>query len=143
MYFTFGGCSTLFHLMVRNPILVLVLGLAGFTSWVQSSPNPGDAHGTASYLASVQANLSRAHPELVAEIPNAAKEFEASRLEANITEEQVKHVLGFTDACTDVCVQDIMKNVERRKEAAWLFFLDERLHADAARGHPQFIPPRR
>lgn len=121
MYGMFGGCTTLFHLAVRYPVLVLFLGLGGLAHQVQS-PGPGDRAGSEAVLAGMNDGFVAAHPEL----PEQARTLKANFDKTGFTptEDQVGQVLRHTDACTDTSVKDVLSDPDKRWEAAWLFYLD-------------------
>ncbi len=121
MYGMLGGCTTLFHLAVRYPLIVLSLSLAGFVSQVPSNPGVGDRMGTEAFLAQTQQSIISSHPGLPTESSLKVR-FDA--LSPVLTEDQVRQVLKFTDACTDVSVKDVLSNPDERRDAAWLFYLD-------------------
>lgn len=117
-----GGCTTLFHLAVKFPLIVAILGLAGFASQVPEKMGPGDRYGTASYLADIEKKLAADHPELAREYQELRAEFE--RINPQPSEGMVRQVLAHTDACTDVSGQDVLSDPDERREAAWLYYLN-------------------
>ncbi len=130
-----GACSSLFHVAYRNPILVAVLGVAGFSGMLSSSPEPGDTPGAKGILNARTGQILKQHPELAMKLVDIKGDFERSypTIKDDEIETEVKRVLSVTDACTDINVRDVMANPERRKEAAWVYYLDslyERDHPD-------------
>jgi hypothetical protein len=124
--FTIGGATTFFHLAAKNPaaaIIVLAVGLSGLGGHVSANPGPGDRYGTSSILNAAGDRLVREHPELVAKVAEVRQRFQALK-NTEPNEEQVRKVLRVTDAATDARVRDVMADPERRKEAAWLIYLD-------------------
>jgi hypothetical protein len=121
MYGMYGGCTTLFHLAVRYPILVLALTLTGFVHEVRA-PGPGDRMGTVGVLSQLQQEIVKQHPDL----PGRAHDLEGAFavFEPALSEDAASYILSNTDACTDVSAEDILSDTDRRREAAWLFFLD-------------------
>ncbi len=121
MYTWLGGCTTLFHLLTRNSLVIAAVGMAGLVSAVNSQA-PGDLLGTNSVLESYQEKLVVAQPNLPGKIQVLRMEFD--RFDVVLTDEQVKYVLKFSDACTDAAVKDVLSNPDKRREAAWIYFLD-------------------
>jgi len=121
MYGIFGGCTTLFHLAVKHPVLVLVFTLAGLGSQVQASTTPGDRMGTDAIMSQVEQSVLSTHPELPAQVERLRQEFE--KLDVVPTEDQIRQVLSFTDPCTDKSVEEVLSDPGRRREAAWLLYL--------------------
>ena len=117
MYGLFGGCTTLLHLFVRHPILVLALGFSGLASQMPSNPGPGDRYGTDGSLIQLEQNIIREHPELAGQAVALRAEFD--RLYKAETGSQAR-VLEITDACTDIQAL----NPDENREVAWLVFLD-------------------
>jgi hypothetical protein len=120
MYGLFGGCTTLFHLAVRYPIIILALSFGGLVHEMQS-PGVGDRMGTDAVLAQVQSEIVSTHPGLPMQVDGLKKSFEA--LSPKPTDAQIRQVLKFTDACTDASVKDVLSNPDKRREAAWLLYL--------------------
>lgn len=118
MYGLFGGCTTLFHLFVRHPILVLALGLSGFAAQVPSNPGPGDRHETDKSLAQLEQSIVREKPELTGRVASLQANF--NKLYANIPAGQLEQTSGATDPCTE----SSLKNPDSRREAAWILYLD-------------------
>lgn len=124
MYGTIGGgCTTIFHLAVRHWIVAGMLGLAGLAANVPSNPGPGDRLGTDGNLAKIERKLVREHPDLANQLERLRLEFEKLG-DVEPTEEQARYVLQFTDPCTDVSPKDAISEKDKRREAAWLFYLD-------------------
>lgn len=121
MYGMFGGCTTLFHAMIRYRLVAVAVALAGFVHLVNAEA-PGNLMGTDGVLMEAQKQIVLDHPGLPAQVEKVEIEFE--KLDVVPTEDQIRYVLGFTDACTDTSVQDVLSNPDRRREAAWLFYLD-------------------
>ena len=121
MYGMFGGCTTLWHLAIQYPALVLSLALSGFAYQVNTQA-PGNLMGTDAVLEQVQAKIVNANSGLPTQVNNLKVEFE--KISAEPTEEQVRTVLKFTDACTDATVKDVLSSPVKRREAAWLLYLD-------------------
>lgn len=120
MYGLFGGCTTLFHLFVRHPLLVLALGMAGFFAHVPSASTIGDQYGTNGVLAHFENSLVQEHPELLTRLAALRKEFD--RTPAELNENDLHRLLDYTDPCTG---KDVQLSVEERREAAWLIFLEK------------------
>lgn len=122
MYGLFGGCTTLFHLAVRYPVIVLALGLAGFVTQVPSNPGPGDRFGTVGVLNSSQNKVVAVRPNLPTTIEGYRTNF--NRLNSVPTEDQINRVLMLTDACTDTQAKDVLSNPDMTRDAGWLLYLD-------------------
>ncbi len=129
MYGMFGGCSTLFHLAVKHPIVVLVLGLASMTAQVQANPGPGDRLGTENVLMQTQNDIVDLYPGLPTEVRGIRMNFDATVSSSRPTEDQVNQVLKYTDACTDASAKGVLSDPTDRTEAAWLLYLN-RLHLE-------------
>jgi len=121
MYGFYGGCSTLLHLFVRQPSIVLALGLAGLATQVPANPGPGDRYGTAESLTRLQNKLVAEHPGLAAKTVALLVDFDKLNAEQP-TDEQIRSVLVKTEACTDINVQDLTP--DERREVAQLLYLD-------------------
>ncbi len=145
MYGMFGGCTTLFHLAVRHPVIVLALTLGGLAYEVQQSPGPGDRMGTEAVLMQVQKGIIATHPSLPTKVDTLKVIFDT--LSPVPTEDQVNQVLKYTDACTDVSAKDILSNPTSRREAAWLIYLDVYSREGPGAASKLFVhhysPPRR
>ncbi len=122
MYGLFGGCTTLFHLAVRYPVLVLALGLAGFVSQVPSNPGPGDRLGTDGLLRSSQNRVMEIRSGLPTRVDNLKTSF--SKLNAIPSQDQIQKVLMMTDACTDTRAEDVLSDPDMTRDTAWLLYLD-------------------
>lgn len=129
MYGISGGCTTLFHLAVRYPLVVFALSIVGFASNIPANPGVGDRLGTSSVVAHTQEDLVRENPTLVAEVDELRRTFDQKSIPA---EDDVRRLLRSTDTCTDVSVADVLSDAEKRREAAWLIYLDKR-----SRGKPR------
>ncbi len=141
MYGLAGGCSSILHLAILHPILVGALGLAGFASQVSSNPGVGDRLGTQRVLTATQNKIVRDNPSLATKTVALRADFD--RLESTPTEDQVKSVLAITDACTDLSVQDVMKDPGLKKELAWIMFLDVYARDGPKKARELYKPPRK
>jgi hypothetical protein len=125
MYGVFGGCSTLFHLFVRHPLAVSVLGLSVLATYSQSQPlGPGQRMGSDAALSSIEHQLLNDNPGLAKQLADLRADFD--RTESVPTEEDIRSILRYTDACTDVEPRDILRDDQLRDEAGWLYYLDTR-----------------
>lgn len=145
MYFSFGGCTTLFHLAVRYPAVVLALSLSGFV-YQANSQAPGNLMGTDGVLQEVQKQvvakaMKDSKGDLTAKVAGLKMEFD--KVASDPTEEQVRTVLNFTDACTDATVKDVLSDPDKRREAAWLLYLDVYSREGPARANSLFPKQRR
>lgn len=124
MYSTYGGVSTYFHLAVKHPLLVFILFLVGFTAVFgnQASGGPGNALGTDHAYTVLEHRLLQDNPQLGPTVAGLQQQFDS--LAAEPTEEQVKYVLGYTDAATDIRPKDILADPALKRDVAWLYFLD-------------------
>ena len=122
MYFLGGGCTTLLHLFVRHPILVLALGLAGFAAQVPANPGPGDRLGTNAMLSGMEHRYLADHPDMTVRFEEIKAYFDSLHLEA--TGEEIADFLRYTDPCTAAHTQDIMRDASLRREATFLLYLD-------------------
>ena len=144
MYTLSGGCSSLLHLAIQFPALVLALTLSGFISQVPSNPGPGDRLGTQTVLVQVQDQIIKSHPDLMFKVVKLRADFD--RLNAQPTEDQVRQVLHCTDACTDVSAKDVLSDPDERREAAWLLYLDTYSREGSTKAVKLFIrgsPPKK
>jgi len=121
MYGPFGGCTSLLHTVLRRPILLAALGLTGLVSQV-GSPGPGDRYGTDESLAQLEHQLITERSELAVQVVQLRTQFD--RLNAEPTDDQIRQVLKWTDACTDVNVRDVRNNPDESREVAWILYLD-------------------
>ena len=121
MYTMFGACSGLFHLAVKNPILILALSLGGFISQATTGL-PGDQLGTESVLESAQKNIVADYPWLPGQMETIRVEFE--KLNPVISEESVRTLLSKLEPCSEMTVRDVLSDPAKRREAAWLLYLD-------------------
>lgn len=138
MYGLFGGCTTLLHLFVRQPILVLALGLSGLASQVPTgNPGLGDRFGTADSLARLEHQIVKENPQIAAQTAALRARFDSLGLSPS--DEQIGQVLNLTDACTDIRVQDL--NPDERREAGWLLYLDTVSRRGAKAADSLFAPP--
>lgn len=121
MYTMFGACSGLFHIAVKNPILILALSLGGFVSQA-STGLPGDQLGTMSVLESTQQNIVADYPWLPSQVETLRVEYE--KLNPIVNEDNVRTVLNILEPCSDMTVRDVLSDPIRRREAGWLLYLD-------------------
>jgi len=133
---TLGGMTTLFHLFVRHPILVLVLGLTGFANLIASNPGVGDRYGTDGWLAHYEKRIVQEHPELANQAMGLRTQFDA--LGAQPTGDQVRQVLEVTDAATDPDPGDVLANDTDRREAGFMLYLDA-YHRDGMKAANQLF----
>lgn len=115
------GCTSLLHLSYRTPILLTAFGLTWFASQA-NNPGPGERYGTAESLTKIEHQLIRENPYLATQAVHLRASFD--KLNPQPTEEQVRKVLGVTDACTDINVRDVMANPDESREVAWVLYLD-------------------
>ncbi len=115
------GCTTFFHLFATFRLVIAAVGMAGLVSYVQGQA-PGNLMGTTAVLEKYQAQIVAQNPNLPGQVQVARMEFD--KYEVRLTDEQVRYVLKFTDACTDANVRDVLSDPDKRREAAWIFFLD-------------------
>ena len=121
MYGFSGGCTTLFHLAVRHPIIVLAFGIAGFVTQIPANPRPGDALGTEHLLTQVEKALLKEHPQLPDTERNARSDFIALGVQ-DVGDQRLSRVLDVLESCPDLKLSDL--NLVERTEIAFLFYLD-------------------
>lgn len=136
MYGIFGSCTSLFHLAVQFPKIAMVVALAGFVQ-LANAHTPGNMMGTDSVLQDAQAQIEKANPTLQTEIVKLRADFD--RVYKTPTEEQVRYVLSFTDSCTDKTVKEVLSNPDKRREAAWLLYLDTYAREGPSRANTLFV----
>jgi hypothetical protein len=139
MYGMFGGCTSLLHLAIQFPKITMMLGLAGMLHLLTIQA-PGQMLGTEDVLRAAQAKIEQKHGGLDAKMLSLHDDF--SKVYAEPTEEQVKTVLGYTDACTDRTVKDILSDPDMSREVAWLYFLDTYSREGPEKAEKLFIRPR-
>lgn len=122
MYGMIGGCTTLFHLAVKHPLLVLAFGIAGFASQIPANPGPGDRLGTSQMLAQIEEKVVDSNPDIDDRMASLQNEFSRNMTQA--TRSDVSRLLDSTDVCTETRTNDIFDDAERLREANWLIFLD-------------------
>lgn len=120
MYGFFGGCTTLFHLAVRYPLLVALLGLGGF-AYESKGPDSGGSLGPEVVLRQVQTKLTS---DTVSSPTVDVLKTGFGQLKGEPTKEQVAYVVAITCDCAPSLVQDILADEKMRREAAWLLYLD-------------------
>jgi hypothetical protein len=103
-------------------LLVLALGLAGFSQWASTSGPPGDSGGTEAMMNSAYTQLVKYYPWLPTQVESLRADF--YKLKAEPSDEQVRHVLSILEPCTDMTVEEVQKDPAKRREAAWLLYLD-------------------
>jgi hypothetical protein len=136
MYGAFGGCTTLFHLAVKHPILVLALSLLGFAAQVESNPGPGDRLGTDSVLSQVEQKVVKDHPDLAQKAVELRAHFDDLDLEPN----ESGRALDAIDSCT---ISGDFSDKKERREAAWLLYLDTYSRLGERRANELFRRPPR
>lgn len=145
MYGLFGGaCSGTFHLAVRNSLLVMALSLTGFFQYVSASGLPGDQIGSEVILESAQKQIVADYPWLPAQLESLRSDFD--KLNAEPSEDQVRLVLSILEPCTDAVVEDVLKDPTKRREAAWLLYLDTYMRLGRTQAEQLFNkhgPPRK
>lgn len=142
MYGLSGGCSSILHLTYQYPILLVAYGILGFAA-IPGTPGVGDRLGTRGILTAAQNKVVRANPALAANTVALRADFDQLRERPEPTEDEIKAVLKITDACTDVSVQDVMKDSELRKQVAWIMYLDTYSRGDPKKSLELYKPPRK
>ena len=120
---TFGGCSSLIHIIAQHWKISLALGVLGTVAYVSTSVGPGNHLGSDTALARYEQDVLKKNPLLVQQAEEVDAAFQELK-NVPLSDINIRYILGACEKCTDISVDSVKKDQKLQEEVARIYFAD-------------------